>query len=113
MTGRCDGVSSGASFCSGKHAEVGEQTCTAAPLSTMIATVLSVLRSVRALGATNSSSTFTEETACACCKFGGCCVYSCGCWSGNHCCSCCNASCKLMYPQDESVLYRPSCDQTR
>ena len=64
MTERSGGVSSGVSFCNGKSApKFGEQTCIAAPLSTMIATVESVLRSVQVIDATNSSSTFTEETA--------------------------------------------------
>ena len=44
---------------------VGEQTCTAAPLSTIMATVASVLRSVDVIDATKSSSTFTEQTVCA------------------------------------------------
>ena len=64
MTERSGGVSSGVSFCNGKSApKFGEQTCIAAPLPTMIATVESVLRSVQVIDATNSSSTFTEETA--------------------------------------------------
>ena len=97
VTERSGGVSSGVSFCSGKSApKLGEKTCAAAPLSTTIATAESVLRSVRVTDATNSSSTFTEETTCACCKVGACCcVYSCACCSGNHCWSYCHASCSF------------------
>ena len=53
VTGRSGGASSGVSFCSGKSApKLGEQTCTAAPLSTIVATAESVLRSVRVTDAT-------------------------------------------------------------
>ena len=73
MTERSGGVSPGFSGCSGNAVpNVGEQTCTAAPLSTIMATVASVLRSVDVIDATKNFSTFTEETACACCSVGGC-----------------------------------------